>query len=330
MAQRTLKIVRETFSLARPFRISRGEKRNAHLIRVTIKEGRCAGEGECCPYSRYGESIEAVLKTLEDVRKGVEGGLDRTLLQTLFPPGAARNALDCALWDMEAKTGGKSVAELTGFSPPQTFPTMRTVVIGTPENMAQEAAGYPKGTSLKVKLDMQDVPERLAAIKKGAPGSPIVIDANEGWNADFLKQIMPRLKAFGVVLLEQPLPSDHDAALGEMEHLVPVCADEACHTRADLPRLTGLYDAINIKLDKTGGLTGALALFEAAEMQGFKIMLGCMVSSALSIAPISHLCSHADYIDLDGPLLLAGHGSAGMQEIPGTGEVALTTNWGTP
>ncbi|MCH8348338.1 MAG: FAD-dependent oxidoreductase, partial [Proteobacteria bacterium] len=243
---------------------------------------------------------------------------------------AARNALDCALWDLEAKIGSQSVADLTGFSPPRTFSTMRTVVIDTPENMAKEAAGYPQGVPLKVKLDMEDVPGRLAAIKKGAPGSPIIIDANEGWDADFLESILPELKSFGVILLEQPLPAGKDKALRRLERLVPICADEACHTSADLPRLTGLYDAINIKLDKTGGLTGALALFAAAGQQGFKIMLGCMVSSALSIAPISHLCSHADYIDLDGPLLLAGGGGAGMQEVPGTAKVKLNAKWGRP
>ena len=330
MAQRTLEIVGKTFSLARPFRISRGVKRSAGLIRVTFREGSRGGEGECCPYIRYGETVERVLKTLEDVREEIEQGWDRIQLQSLLPPGAARNALDCALWDLEAKKTGIPVAKRLGLDIPETFQTMRTVVIDTPENMAKEAASYPKGTPLKVKLDMEDAPARLAAIKKGAPGSPIIIDANEGWDADFLEGVLPDLIAFDVILLEQPLPAGKDKALGDLEHLVPICADEACHTSADLPRLKGLYDAINIKLDKTGGLTGALALFEAAEKQGFKIMLGCMVSTSLSIAPISHLCSHADYIDLDGPLLLAADRDGGMQEIPGTGEVELTTNWGTP
>ncbi|MCH8081742.1 MAG: dipeptide epimerase [Proteobacteria bacterium] len=330
MAQRTLEIVTETFSLARPFHISRGVKESAGLIRAAIGERGHIGEGECCPYPRYGETVETVLKTLEDVRQKIEQGLGRIQLQKLLPPGAARNALDCALWDLEAKIGSQSVADLTGFSPPRTFSTMRTVVIGAPENMAKEAAGYPQGVPLKVKLDMENVPARLAAIKKGAPGSPIIIDANEGWDEDFLESILPELKSFGVILLEQPLPAGKDEALRRLERLVPVCADEACHASADLPRLTGLYDAINIKLDKTGGLTGALALFAAAKKQGFKIMLGCMVSSALSIAPISHLCSHANYIDLDGPLLLAGGGGAGMSEVPGTAKVKLNAKWGRP
>jgi len=330
MAQRKLEIVKETFPLARPFRISRGVKSSAELIRVTIHEGKYTGEGECCPYARYGESIETVFKALEGANKGIENGLDRSLLLRLFPPGAARNTLDCALWDLEAKMTDQSVAEICGFTPPETFPTMRTVVIDTPENMAEEAAAYPQGVTLKVKLDMEEVKGRLAAIRKGAPDSAIVIDANEGWDEDFLEAIMPHLPDYGVILLEQPLPAGREEALGDLEHTVPVCADEACHSAGDIPGLVGLYDAVNLKLDKTGGLTGAIELLLEARNHGLKVMLGCMVSTSLSIAPISHLCSHAQFIDLDGPLLLKHDRPGGMKSIPETPDVALNSPWGRP
>ncbi|MHA1543925.1 MAG: dipeptide epimerase, partial [Alphaproteobacteria bacterium] len=311
-----------------PFRISRGEKRNAHLVRVTIKEGPCAGEGECCPYTRYGESIEAVLKTLEDVRQDIEQGLDRTRLQSLLPPGAARNALDCALWDLEAKQTGVPVFQRLGLAPVETFQTMRTVSLDNPDKMAVEAGLYPEATPLKIKLDRALVRERLKAIRKAAPKSPLMIDANESWTAEFLEDVMPILKDFGVVLIEQPLPARDDEDLRAISRLVPVLADEACHTSVDLPRLKGKYDAINIKLDKTGGLTEAVKLFELARAGGFQIMLGCMVSSSLSIAPIAQLCSDADFIDLDGPLLLKEDPDQGLVEINNTARVKITHPWG--
>jgi len=330
MARRKLEIFREKFPLKRPFRISRGVKTSADLVRVVIREGDVTGEGECCPYPRYGESVETVCQALEDIRKGIEQGLDRALMLRLFPPGAAMNALDCALWDLEAKISGQSVAEISGFAPPPAFRTMRTVTIDSPCKMAAEAAACPKGATLKIKLDMEDLKGRLDAIRDAAPKSPIVIDANEGWDEEFLKAVMPLLWDYNVVLLEQPLPVGKDQALAELEHKVPVCADEACHGPEDIPGLKGRYDAVNIKLDKTGGLTGAIRLLREAKNQGYQIMLGCMVSSSLSIAPISHLCSHAQFIDLDGPLLLKHDRPGGMKSIPETPDVALNSPWGRP
>ncbi|MEE8296107.1 MAG: dipeptide epimerase [Sphingomonadales bacterium] len=328
MTQRTLEIVKEAFSLARPFRISRGVKHSAHLIRATVREGAFKGEGECCPYNRYGETIDKVLKTLEDVRQGIEQGLDCTRLQSLLPPGAARNALDCAFWDLEAQQTGKPVFARLGLPQILEFTTFRTVGITTPEKMGLEAASYPVGSPLKIKLGQELVAERLGAIRNAAPESTLMVDANEGWTAEFLADVMPTLKKLGVVLIEQPLPVKDDEALRSISRTVPILADEACHTLSDLAGLKGKYDAINIKLDKTGGLTQAKSLMNMAKTGGFKIMLGCMVSSSLSIAPISHLCSDADFIDLDGPLLLKADPYQGLIEVKDAAMVKITHPWG--
>lgn len=325
---RDLAIADLNLPLAKPFRISRGVKTHAELVQVELSEGGSVGRGECCPYPHYGETPETVMKTFEGIRGEIEGGLTRESLQTLLKPGAARNALDCALWDLEAKQTGLPVFEKLGLPEVQNFSTFRTIVIDNPSNMAVEASLYPKGTPLKIKLDQESVAERLGAIKKAAPESTLMVDANEGWSVEFLENVMPVLKGFGVVLIEQPLPVGADEALRDMRRLVPVLADEACHTVADLPGLKGKYDAINIKLDKTGGLTEAVRLMNLAKEQGFLIMLGCMVSSSLSIAPIAHLCSDADFIDLDGPLLLKQDPEGGMAEIKKTAEVKLTHTWG--
>ena len=281
-----------------------------------------------CPYPHYGENPETVIAALENIRGEVEGGLTREALQTLLKPGAARNALDCALWDLEAKQTGLAVFKKLGLPEVKTFTSFRTVTIDTADKMAQIARSYPKATPLKIKLDQALVVERLEAIKNAAPKSALMIDANEGWTAEFLAEVMPILKGFGVVLIEQPLPVGADQALSEIKRLVPVLADEACHTAADLPGLKGKYDAINIKLDKTGGLTEALNLMNTAKAGGFKIMLGCMVSSSLSIAPIAHLCSDADFMDLDGPLLLKEDPDGGMVEVKDTASVKITHPWG--
>ena len=319
MAKRTLKIIPESFPLLRPFRISRGVKTAAELVRVEIGQDGAKGQGECCPYPRYGESVDSVMSQIKSVW---HKGLNRQDLQNSLPPGAARNALDCALWDLEAKTEGLDF--------PETFQTMRTVGIDTPDEMVKVALAYPKGSILKVKLDKKDALTPLVAISNAAPESAIVVDANEAWDGGFLKQIMPDLKALGVILIEQPLPAGEDQGLGTFDHLIPICADESAHTRADLAGLKGRYDVINIKLDKTGGLTEAIALCQEAKAGGFKIMLGCMASTSLSIAPISHLCSHADFIDLDGPLLLKSDRKGGLVEVTGTPYVKMTANWGRP
>jgi len=327
---RRLDIRLETLPLSVPFRISRGEKREAQEIRVAIRDGGAAGEGACVPYARYGESAEGVLETLEAVRPDIEGGLGLGELQQKLPPGSARNALDCALWDLRSKREGRSIFELVGIPPLGVFSTMRTVVLDTPENMARSAASFAKGTMLKVKLDREKVLERLAAVRAAAPTSPLVADPNEGWDAEMLKALLPELKGRGVVVLEQPLPEGEDEILSSVPHRVPVCADESCKTAADLAPLKGRYDAVNIKLDKAGGFTGALALFRAARTENVRVMVRCLVGSALAVAPLAVLAGGADWVDLDGPLLLANGAGDGMEEIPGTSRVRLNHGWGKP
>lgn len=328
MARAILTVRERVFPLKTPFRISRGVKSEARLIRAEIAHGKHRGIGFACPYPRYGETVGGVLQTVASLKAQIERGLTREGLQKKLKPGAARNALDLALWDLEAKRSGKTVAERLGLNPPQTFATMRTVVIGSPEEMAAAAAGHPRGAVLKIKLGRTGVEERLATVRKAAPSSKLVVDANEAWDAALLERLFPKLKGLGVVLLEQPLPAGDDAALSKMPHPVPVCADESCHTAADLPRLEGRYEAVNVKLDKAGGLTAALELHEKAKRAGFKTMLGCMVANADAVAPLALLAGEADFVDLDGPLLLAKPGRDGMEEIAGTDRVRLTVPWG--
>lgn len=327
---RQINIYPESFSLKVPFRISRGVKTAAELIRVKIEQDGKTGEGECCPYGRYGETLDTVQAALEAAAPEIEKGLSREDLQTLLPPGAARNAIDCALWDLEAKLTGLAVSDIIELRAPETFTTLRTVGIDTPPKMAAVAKSYPPGTPLKVKLDTQEVGTRLHAIRTASPMSQIVVDANESWTPEFLDEYFPILKQLGVRLLEQPLAAGEDNALADLDRLVPVCADEACHTAADLPGLAGRYDVVNIKLDKTGGLSAAIELARQAREGGFGIMLGCMVSTSLSIAPLTYLCSDADFIDLDAPLFLKADRPGGMSEISDTNKVELNASWGRP
>lgn len=327
---RQINIYPESFPLKVPFRISRGVKTAAELIRVEIEQDGKTGESECCPYGRYGEDVKTVQAAIQTLGPKIEIGLSREDLQSLLPPGAARNAIDCALWDLEAKLGGEPVSHLIGVKPPGPFTTLRTVGLDTPDNMAKAARAFAPGTPLKVKMDMDEVGTRLLAIRNAVPGADIIIDANEAWTPEFLDEYFPILKRLGVVLLEQPLAAGDDNALADLRRLVPVCADEACHGVEDLPRLNGRYDMVNIKLDKTGGLSAAIELARQAREGGFGIMLGCMVSTSLSIAPLQLLCSDADFIDLDAPLFLKADRPGGMSEISDTNKVELNASWGRP
>ncbi len=297
---RQIQAKEEIWPLARSFRIARGARNEARVILVRLQDGDHRGLGEACPYARYGESAASVLDQISSVAAGIEAGAGRDDLQGLLPAGAARNAIDCALWDLEAKQAGRPVAALAGLGDAGEIITAQTIVIDTPEAMRESAAKLADAPLLKVKLDAEQVLERLGAVREAAPGAQIIVDANESWNADLLASLMQPLAALGVALLEQPLPAGEDEALGELEHLVPVCADESCHTTDDLERLSGLYDFVNIKLDKTGGLTGALALARAAGEQGMGVMLGCMVSTSLAMAPAALLAEFAEFVDLDG------------------------------
>ncbi|QAY95988.1 L-Ala-D/L-Glu epimerase [Methylovirgula ligni] len=304
MTARHLNIAVERFPIAGAFVISRGAKTEAVTVVATIEAGGHRGRGECVPYARYGESIESVVAQIESLRHDIETGTGRDALQRLLPHGAARNALDCALWDLEAKIQGLSAFELAGLAPPEPVVTAYTLSLGTPEAMAA-AARAANRPLLKLKLAGDGDAERLAAVRAAVPAATLIVDANEAWSAANLDANLAACVAQGVALIEQPLPAGEDAILAEIAHPVPLCADESLHDRADLAHLRGRYEAINIKLDKTGGLTEALALATAAEALGLQLMIGCMVASSLAMAPALLLAGRARYVDLDGPLLLA-------------------------
>ncbi|MDA8585134.1 dipeptide epimerase [Rhodobacteraceae bacterium] len=296
-----IKAVLESFRLAETFTIARGSKDVAEVVTVRVKASGVTGWGECVPYARYGETGESVVGEVASM----PAPIDRVSLIEALPAGAARNAIDCALWDLEAKTAGKRVWELAGLALPGPQITAYTLSLDTPQNMGQAAAKHGHRPLLKIKLGGEGDMARLEAVRQGAPSTEIIVDANEGWSAELYSELAPHLVRLGVTLVEQPLPADNDGMLGEIERPLPVCADEACHDRASLPALLGKYDMVNIKLDKTGGLTEALALRGEALAQGFGVMVGCMVGTSLAMAPAVLVAQGAAVVDLDGPLLLA-------------------------
>ncbi|SEL18963.1 N-acetyl-D-Glu racemase DgcA [Pacificibacter marinus] len=297
----TLTVTAEAFRLAEAFVISRGSRTEAKVITVKASDGAHLGWGECVPYARYGESLESVAAQIQ----ALPADITRTALQEALEPGAARNAVDCALWDLEAKQAGKRVWQLLDLPAPTPCITAYTLSLGTPESMQAAAAKNAFRPLLKIKLGTPDDMARLEAVRRGAPKSRIIVDANEGWSAEVYADLAPHLVRMGVDLVEQPMPAGQDDMLAEMERPLPVCADESCHDRASLAGLKGKYDMINIKLDKTGGLTEALALRLQAQAEGFGIMVGCMVGTSLAMAPAVLLAQGARVTDLDGPLLLA-------------------------
>jgi L-alanine-DL-glutamate epimerase-like enolase superfamily enzyme len=286
------------------FTISRGSKQEAMVVVATIHNGDHRARGECVPYARYGESVDGVVQAIEACRPAIAQGLDRAGLQGLLPAGAARNALDCALWDLEAKISGRSAAELAGLAPLHAVETAFTISLAPPEEMAaraRDAASYPL---LKLKLGGDGDEERLAAVRQAVPNARLIADANEAWRAPNLERLLTAAKAARVELIEQPLPAGDDALLEHIARTVPLCADESVHDRASLATIAKRYDAVNIKLDKTGGLSEALATAAEARKLGLKIMVGCMVATSLAMAPALLLAQDADFVDLDGPLLL--------------------------
>ena len=296
----------EHWPIAGAFTISRGAKTEAVVIVAELNDGRHRGRGECVPYARYDESTAGVTASLTAMIEPLAQGLDRSGLQKTMPPGAARNALDCAFLDLEAKRSGRPVHELLGLAAPQPLVTAYTISIGTPETMAQAVRAVADRPLLKIKLGAPDGdPGRILAVRQAAPRAQLIVDANEGWNAGNLAANLAACAQSGVTLVEQPLPAGNDMALAAAPRPIPVCADESVHDRRSLAGLAGRYDAVNIKLDKTGGLTEALALADEAERLGFRIMAGCMVSTSLAMAPAMLLAQRARVVDLDGPLLLA-------------------------
>ncbi len=296
-----ISVTRDIFRLAQVFTISRGSRTEAQVLTVRVQDGGATGWGECVPYARYGETLDSVAAQIA----GLPGAVTRETLPDLLPAGAARNAVDCALWDLEAKRRGCRVWELAGLPAPGPEITAYTLSLDSPDAMQAQAAKHAHRPLLKIKLGTPDDMPRLEAVRRGAPDSRIIVDANEGWSADIYADLAPHLARLGVALVEQPLPAGDDDALIGMDRPVPVCADESCHDRASLPALAGKYDMVNIKLDKTGGLTEALSLRDAARAGGYGIMVGCMVGSSLAMAPATLVAQGAAVTDLDGPLLLA-------------------------
>jgi L-alanine-DL-glutamate epimerase-like enolase superfamily enzyme len=308
----TLKIAVETFPIAGKFVISRGAKTQAQVVTATLSFDGKEGRGECVPYARYGESVESVVAIIEAQREAISAGLDRAGLQRRLPPGAARNALDCAFWDLEAKRSTQPAFRRAGLDRLDPLITAYTLSVGSPEDMkcaALQAAGRPL---LKVKLAGDGDDARLAAVREAAPHATLIVDANEAWRAETLAANLSACAHYGVALVEQPLPAGQDEILADIPHPVPICADESAHDTASLAALKGRYDAVNIKLDKTGGLTEALIMAERAQKLGFEIMAGCMVGTSLAMAPAVLIGQIASYVDLDGPLLLAYDRSPGL------------------
>jgi L-Ala-D/L-Glu epimerase len=300
----------EVWPLKQPFRISRGSRTEARVVVVRISDGKHIGRGEGIPLARYNQSTASVLAQIESITG--EKDLDRQGLQELLPAGAARNALDCALWDLEAKSSGTRVWELVKIPIVPEVETSFTISLDAPEKMsaAASAAAFAQGFGVprifKLKLGGDDLDlSRVQAVRETAPAARMLIDANESWSPSHYREIVPALKESGVELIEQPFPAHADEVLEILDHPIPVCADESCHTTADLSRLTNRYEVINVKLDKTGGLTEALRLCSRAGESGFKLLIGCMVCTSLAIAPARLLASTAQWVDLDGPLLLA-------------------------
>jgi L-alanine-DL-glutamate epimerase-like enolase superfamily enzyme len=306
VTRRTLAIAHESWPIAGSFTISRGSKTRADVVVVTLTEDGIVGHGECVPYPRYEETVPQVMAALEGARGAIEAGLSREQIPLHIGPKAARNALDCAIWDLEAKRQSKPVWQLAGLSEPKPLITAYTLSLDTPEAMAKaaSAAAAADRPLLKLKLGREGDEERIAAIRTAAPKARLIVDANEGWSGAILPRMLGACAKAGIELVEQPLPAGADDALRSTDRQVVICADESAHDVEGLGALIGKYDAINVKLDKTGGLTGAIALINAARDNDLKIMVGCMLATSLAMAPAMLVAQYASFVDLDGPLLL--------------------------
>lgn len=327
---RTLEICMETWALKEPFVIARGSRTETHVIKVEINDNGKIGRGESVPNARYGETIDSVLLQLNNISSQICAGANRLQLMSLLPAGAARNAADCALWDLEAKLKETTVSELLGLPYPDKVQTVQTISIDSSENMGQAASKLSGFPMLKVKLNSEHILSRLAAVHASAPRAKILVDANESWNIGLLREVAPSLPGLGVVMVEQPLPAGRDEELRGLDLPVPLGADESCHTASDVDRLVGLYDVVNIKLDKTGGLTEAIALADGARQAGLDIMVGCMVGTSLAMAPAMILATDAQYIDLDAPALLRDDRKHGLTIRDGKMSRLDERLWGGP
>lgn len=325
---RRLRAYTETWPIKGNFTISRGSKTEAHVVVVEITETVHLGRGECVPYGRYGESVNGILKTINDIAPEISDGANRQALMTLLPPGAARNAIDCALLDLEAKQANRRAWELLDIAAPTPTVTAYTLSLDTPENMAAAAEKCRDQPLLKLKLGGEGDADRIRAISAAAPNARLIIDANEAWSEQTIEPLMQVCVQANVELIEQPLPADKDALLAEIPHPVLICADESIHGLDSLDAIAERYDAINIKLDKTGGVTEALALAAEAERRGLTIMVGCMLATSLAMAPALLLANQADFVDLDGPLLLARDRVPGLRFQDSIIQPPVTGLWG--
>ena len=326
---RTLHSEHERFPLNAPFRIARGVKTAADVVTVTLSEGGSVGRGEAVPYPRYGESVESALAAIESARSLIEEGGDRQALLQALPAGAARNALDCGLWDLEARLAGRDVAEMIGGQPIAPIVTALTIGIDTPAAMAAAARAAGDVPLLKVKVDAEDPEARIRAVRAAAPGAALIVDPNESWDRALVEAMQDVLVATNVALLEQPVPAGDDEWLDGYSPAVPICADEAVHVAADLDVVARRYQAVNVKLDKSGGLTAALDVAREARAMDLGLMTGCMICSSLSIAPALHLAAMSDFADLDGPLWLQEDRPGGIRQEGGLIHPPAKGFWGT-
>jgi L-Ala-D/L-Glu epimerase len=327
---RTLAARHDRFALNKPFRISRGVKTEADVVTVSIRAEGVEGRGEGVPYPRYGESVETALAAIDGVRPAIEAGAGREELLALLPAGAARNALDCALWDLEARLAGTSVATLIGAEEPGPVASALTVVIDTPMMMAVAARRIADAPLLKVKVDGRLPDAQIRAVRNAAPNARLIVDPNESWDRRLVEAMQPLLEELKIDLLEQPVSADGDAWLEGFRPRVPIAADESVHTAEDLDQVAARYQVVNVKLDKAGGLTEGLALADAARARGLGLMTGCMVSSSLSIAPALHIARMSDFVDLDGPVWLAEDRPGGVEDKGGNLYPPVKGFWGTP
>lgn len=315
--QRILQSGHHRYALSRPFRISRGVKTSAEVISLTLRQGDAVGRGEGVPYPRYGESIDSALAAIETIRPAIEAGASREALQNLLSPGAARNAIDCAMWDLEARLAGVDVAGMLGGTTPGRIASALTISLDVPAAMGEAAARVASAPLIKVKVDATDPIAQIRAVRAAAPAAALIVDPNESWNEALVRAMEPALVEARVALLEQPVPAAADEWLEGYSSAVPICADESFHVADDLAVVARRYDVVNIKLDKTGGLTAALDAARAARGAGLGLMTGCMVSSSLSIAPAFHLAALSDFVDLDGPLWLVDDWADGVRDEHG-------------
>jgi L-alanine-DL-glutamate epimerase-like enolase superfamily enzyme len=325
---RKVTLAHERWPIAGSFTISRGSKTHADVVTVTLEEHGHVGRGECVPYGRYNETVEATLAALEAARSAIEAGLTRAQVPAHVAPLSGRNALDCALWDLEAKRNGTTVWRLAGLPEPKPIVTAYTLSLDTPQKMAEAAAAASARPLLKLKLGRDGDVERLRLIRAAAPNSRLIIDANEGWSPEDLPRMLGVCAECGVEMVEQPLPASDDEALRGMKRPVAVCADESAHDSHGMEALRGKYDAVNIKLDKTGGLTGALVMRDAARAAGFQVMVGCMLATSLAMAPAFLVAQGVEIADLDGPLLLQRDREPGIEFQGSLMHAPMAELWG--